>query len=90
GTDTKCLGDAGLSFDQRNRKRILIGPGITGALEQQRGVLLIVAIHDNRVEVFRHQPLDCGEGFIAGLNAEFNFTQDLGYYVSRPLVWTEQ
>ena len=90
GTDPKCLRHAGLSFDQRNRKRILIGPRITGALEQQGGVLLIVAIDDNRVEVFGHQPLDRCKGFVAGLDAKLKFTQDLGDHMGRPLVWTEQ
>ena len=40
--------------------------GALRALEQQRGILFILAIDHNRVEVLAHHLLDGGKGFGAG------------------------
>src|ERR1051326_955841 len=47
------------------------------ALEQQAGVLLVLAIHDQRVEMLCHQSFDGGKRFIAGLDDKLQLAQNL-------------
>src|SRR5208282_2472534 len=53
GADAVGLGHAHLSFDQSDRQRALIGAGISCALEEQRSVLIILAVYDDGVVMLR-------------------------------------
>ncbi len=68
--DTKRLGHPGLTFHDGYGKRRLVGRRITRALEQQCGILLVIAVDHDSVEVLAHQLLDCSKRFDAGLDAE--------------------
>ncbi len=89
GADAEGLGHPRLSFHHRNRQRSLVRGRISCALEQQRCVLLVVTVDDDCVEVLGHQFLDCGKRLIAGLDLEFQFTQDLTDYAGRFVVRAE-
>ena len=73
GADAEGFGNASLALDDGNGERRLIGSGIVGALEQQGSVLLAVTVHHDGVEVLRHQLLNGGERFVAGLYSELQF-----------------
>ena len=88
--DAVCLRDTGLSLDQRQRQRTLIGAGISRALEQQSSVRFVLAVHDDGVVTLRHQLLDGSEGFINRLNLEVEFAENLGDDSRQLLVETEQ
>ena len=88
--ETERLGHAGLTFDHGDRERSLVGTGVTSALEKQRRVLLVVAVHDDGVEVLDHQFLDGGKGLVAGLDTELEFTQHLADNASRFFIRAEQ
>ena len=87
--EAESLGHARLSFYHRNRQRGLVGIGIARALEQQSRILLIVAIHHDRVEMLAHQFLDCGKWLVAGLNGEVEISQNLAHCAGRFLVRAE-
>src|SRR5947199_218592 len=80
---------AGLAFDHGNRESTRIRAGIACALEQQTGILLVLAIDDDCVEVLRHQLFDCSEWLVAALNLKFQFTQNLRDDAGSFVVWTE-
>ena len=88
--NAKGFGNSGLTFDNGNRKRTLIRSGIARTLEQQSGILLIVAIDDDGVEMLRHQLLDSRERLVAGLNGEVEFGQNLGDHAGRFVVRAEE
>ena len=89
GADTESLGHPRLSFHHRHRQRSLVRIRISCALEQQRCVLLVVTVDDDRVVVLGHQLLDRGKRLIAGLDMEFQFTQNLADYAGRFFVRAE-
>src|SRR5258708_170625 len=59
---------------------------IARALEQQRGVLFVIAIDHDGVEVLTHQLLDRGKGFGAGNDAEIQLAENLRHGASGLLV----
>jgi len=69
----ESLGHPRLSFDYSDRKRSLIRPRVARALEQESGVLLVVAIHHERVEVLDHQFFHRGKRLVARLDSEVKF-----------------
>src|ERR1017187_4822354 len=56
--------------DSEVNKQRLVGRRIARALEQQCGILLVIAVDHDSVEVLAHQLLDCSEWFRAGLDVE--------------------
>ena len=60
------------------------------AFEQQRGVLLVVAVHHHRVEVLAHQLLNGSKGLGAGFHREFQFAQDLRHRAGGFFLGTEE
>jgi len=90
GPDAECLGDSGLSFDHGDRQRSLIGRRVARALEEQRGVLLVVAVDDDGVEVRAHQLLHRGKGLGAGVDFEVQFGENLRDRARSFLVGTEK
>jgi len=89
GTDTEGLGHPRLSFHHRDRQRSLVRIRISCALEQQRCVLLVVTVDDDRVEMLGHQSFDRSKRLVAGLDMEFQFIQDLADYAGRFFVRAE-
>ena len=90
GADAECFRHSGLTFHNRDGKRRLVGRRIARAFEQQRGVLLVIAVDHDSVEVFSHQPFDRGKGFRAGFDAELQLAQDLRYRASGLFIRTEE
>ena len=88
--NAKCLGHPCLTLYDGNRKRCLVRRRIARALEQQGGILLVIAVHHDSVEVFAHQLLDCSERFGAGLDGEFELAQDLRHRAGGFFVGTEE
>jgi hypothetical protein len=86
----ECIRDAGLSFDYRHGQRTLVRIRITRTLEQKRGVLLVLAVHHDGVEMLSHEFLDGSEGFAASLDAEFQLGQNLCRDTSGFLIRTEE
>jgi hypothetical protein len=89
GADAVGLGYACLSLDYGDGQRALIETGISCALEEQRGVLFVSAIHDDGVVVVGHQPLNGAKGFVCGFNREVQFGEDLADNTSQFLVGRE-
>ena len=48
-----------------------------GTFEEQRRVLLVIAVHHDGVEVLGHQLLDGNKRFGAGLNGEVQLAENL-------------
>ena len=90
GADPERFRDSGLTFHHRDGKRRLVGRRIARAFEQQRGVLLVIAVDHDSVEVLAHQPLNRGEGFSAGFDAELQLAQDLRHCASGFFIGTEE
>ncbi len=90
GAEAEGFGDARLSLDHRNRQRRLVGSRVSRALEQQRRILLIVAVHHDGVEVLGHQFFHRGKGLVARLDSKLEFAQYLADDASRFLVRAEQ
>ncbi len=59
-------------------------------LEEERGILLVVAIHDDGIEMFAHQFLHCGEGFGTGNHFKVQLAENLCYGASRLLIGTKE
>jgi hypothetical protein len=70
GPDTERFGYPGLTLHYGYGKRRLVGRRISRAFEEQCGVLLVIAVDHDRVEVLAHQLLDCSERFEAGLDGK--------------------
>ena len=64
--------------------------GVARALEEQCGILFVVAIHDNGIEMHRHQLLHRGKRFRAGNYFEVQLAKDLCYGPSRLLIGTKE
>jgi len=90
GADPKCLGDPCLTFHDGDGKRGLVGRRIARALEQKGGILLVIAVHHNSVEVLAHQLLNCSERLDAGLDGEIKLAQNLRYRASSLVIGTEE
>jgi hypothetical protein len=88
--NAKCFSNPGLTLHNGYGKRRLVGRRITRAFEQQSGVLLVIAVHDQRVEVFTHQLLHCSKWLNAGLDAELQIAQDLRHSASGFFIGTEE
>ncbi len=88
--NAKRLGNPGLTFHDSYGKRRLVGRRVTRALEQQCGILLVIAVDHDGVEVLAHQLLDCGKRFGAGLDVELELAQDLGHCAGSFFVGTEE
>jgi hypothetical protein len=58
--------------------------------EQQRRVLLVIAVHHDGVEVLGHQLLDGNKRFGAGLNGEVQLAQNLRNRAGSFFVGTEK
>ncbi len=74
GAEAKRFGHARLSFHYRHRQRSLVRTRITRALEEQGRVLLVFAVHHDRVEVLHHQFFYRGKRLVAGLDSKLEFT----------------
>jgi hypothetical protein len=61
----------GLTFHDGYGKRRLVGRRIARAFEQQRGVLLVIAVDHKSVEMIAHQLLHCRKRLSAGLDVKF-------------------
>jgi len=61
-----------------------------GTFEEQRRVLLVIAVHHDGVEVLGHQLLDGNKGFGAGLNGEVQLAENLRNRTSSFFVGTEE
>ena len=85
-TDAKRFGDAALTLYQSYRKRIFIEIRIPGALEQKSGVLLVIAVHHERVIVLIGDLFDRGKWLVANLDMEFQFVQNLADHAGCLLV----
>jgi hypothetical protein len=70
GADAERLRDPGLTFHYGYGKRRLVGRRIARALKHQGGILLVIAVDHNSVEVLAHQLLNCSERLGAGLDVE--------------------
>jgi hypothetical protein len=70
GADAERLCDPGLTFHDGYGKRRLVGRGVARAFEQQCGILLVIAVDHESVEMSAHQLLHCSERFGAGLDAK--------------------
>src|SRR5256885_660254 len=81
-SEPKRLSHPRLTFHYGYGKRRLVGGRVARAFEQQGGILLVIAVHHNSVEVLAHQLLDCSEWFGAGLDSELEFAQDLRHRAS--------
>jgi uncharacterized protein (DUF779 family) len=79
-----------LPFDHRDRQRRLVVRGIARALKKQSSILLVVAIHDDGIEVLTHQFFHCCEGFGAGNYCKVQLAENLRYGASRLLIGTEK
>jgi hypothetical protein len=79
-----------LPFDNRHGQSRLIVRRIARALVEQRGILLVVAIHHDGIEVFCHQFFHRCKGFGAGDYFEVQLAENLCYGASRLLVGTEE
>jgi hypothetical protein len=88
--DPKRFGDPGLTLHDGDGKRGLVGRRIARALKQQGGILLVIAVHHNRVEVLAHQLLNCSEWLDAGLDGKLKLAQNLRYRASGLVVGTEE
>jgi hypothetical protein len=88
--NAKCLGDPGLTFHDGNGKRGLVRRRIARALEQQGGILLVIAVHHDSVEVLAHQLLNCSERFDAGLDGKLQLAQNLRHRASGLVIGTEE
>jgi len=78
-----------LSFHHGNRQRGLIICGIPGALEYQRGILLVIAIHHDRIKVLCHQFLNGGKWLRAGNHFEVQLVKNLRDGAGGLLIGTE-
>jgi len=76
-TNPKSFGDTSLSFHNCNGQGRLVRGGISRTFEKQSRILLVVAVHHNRVEVLRHQFLDSGERFAARLDGKIQIAQNM-------------
>ncbi len=54
GADAESLGYSRLPFNNGDRQRCLVIGRVAGTFEQKRGVLLIITVHDNRIEALAH------------------------------------
>jgi hypothetical protein len=88
--NTKRLGHPCLTLYNRNRKRCLVRRRIPCALEQQGGILLVIAVHHNSVKVLAHQLLDCSERLDAGLDGKLKLAQNLRHCASSLVIGTEE
>ena len=61
-----------------------------GTFEEQRRVLLVIAVHDDGVEVLGHQLLDGNKRFGAGLNGEVQLAENLRNRTTSFFVGTEE
>ena len=55
----------------------MVGPRIARALEQEGGVLLVIAVDHHGVEVLGHQLLNRGKRLVARVNRELEFAENL-------------
>jgi hypothetical protein len=90
GANTESLCDPRLTFHDGYGKRSLVGRRIARALEQQGGILLVIAVHHDSVEVFAHQLLDRRERLGAGLDAKLQLAENLRHRASRFYIGTEE
>jgi hypothetical protein len=90
GADAKCLGDPRLTFHDSYGKRRLVGRRVARAFEQKCGILLVIAVDHDSVEVLAHQLLDRSERFEAGLDVELELAQDLRHRASGFFIGTEE
>lgn len=88
--DAKRLCYPRLTFHYGDGKGRLVGRRIARALEQQGGILLVIAVHHDSVEVFAHQLLDRREWLDAGLDAKLQLVQNLRHRSSRFFIGTEE
>jgi len=68
----------------------LVGRRVARALEQQGGILLVIAVHHNSVEVLAHQLLHRSEWFDAGLDGKLQLAENLRHRASGLVIGTEE
>jgi hypothetical protein len=90
GANSKRLGDSRLTLHDGDGKGCLVGRRVARALEQQGGILLVIAVHHDSVEVLAHQLLDCTERLDAGLDGELELAQNLRHCTSSLVIGTEE
>jgi hypothetical protein len=90
GPNSESLRNPRLTFHHGYGKRRLVGRRIPCALEQQGGILLVIAVHHDSVEVLAHQLLDRGERLVADLYAELQLAENLRHRASRFFIGTEE
>jgi hypothetical protein len=90
GAYAERFSDPGLTLHDGYGKRRLVGRRIARALEYQCGVLLVIAVHHDSVEVLAHQLLHYSERLVAGVDGEFELGQDLRHCASSSFVGTEE
>ena len=90
GADAECLRDSGLSLNHRDRERRLIDRGTARALEQQGGILVVIAVDHDGVEMLGHQFLDGGERLDARFDGKLQLAQDLRHCAGDFFVGTEE
>jgi hypothetical protein len=88
--NAKRFGYPRLTFHDGNGKRRLVGRRIPRALEQQCGILLVIAVDHDSVEVLAHQLLDGSKWLRAGLDVELELAQDLRHRASGFFIGTEE
>jgi hypothetical protein len=89
GADPEGFGNPSLAFDDGNGKRGLIGSGIVRTLKQKGSILLVIAVHHDGIEVFRHQFFHRRERLVAGLNPKLQVAQNLRDHASGFLIRAE-
>jgi hypothetical protein len=90
GADSKRFGNAGLPFHNGDRKRRLVRVGIPRATKKKAGILLVFAVHDQRIVMLCHQFLDGCEGFTSRIHRKVQITQDMREDTRGFLVRAEQ
>jgi len=90
GADAERLGYSSLSLDHCDGQGRLVVRSVARALEEQCGVLLIVAINHNRVEMRGHHLLHGGEWLSAGNYFEVELAQNLRNRAGGLFVGTEE
>ena len=79
-----------LPLNHRDRERRLIDRGTARALEQQGGILVVIAVDHDGVEMLGHQFLDGGERLDARFDGKLQLAQDLRHRAGDFFIGTEE